>query len=173
MGQVKLILREHVPSLGEAGELVTVKPGYARNYLIPQGKAIFATEANVKELEHHRRVVEAKLAKELASLEAVRKHVEGLSLEVKARAGAEGKLFGSVTALQVSELLAQHGVTVDRRRVQLTEPIKELGQHTVSVKLHRDLVAQVRVTVSPEESAPEAAAEPEEPPAEVRDDEEE
>jgi large subunit ribosomal protein L9 len=144
MGQVKLILREDVPSLGDAGELVSVKPGYARNYLIPQGKAGFATEANVKELEHQRRVVEAKLAKELASLTAVRKHVEGLS--------EEGKLFGSVTSLQIAELLAENGIEVDRRRVQLSEPIKELGEHSVGVKLHRDLVAQIVVTVSAEQA---------------------
>jgi large subunit ribosomal protein L9 len=163
MRHVKLILREDVPSLGDAGELVNVKPGYARNYLIPQGKAIFATEAKVKELEHHRRVVEAKLAKELASLDAVRKHVEGLELHVKARAGEEGKLFGSVTALQIAELLADKGVEVDRRRVLLSEPIKELGAHTVPVKLHRDLVAQLRVTVSPEDSGAPPPAEPSEP----------
>jgi large subunit ribosomal protein L9 len=163
MRHVKLILREDVPSLGDAGELVNVKPGYARNYLIPQGKATFATEANLKELEHHRRVVEAKLAKELASLDAVRKHVEGLSLQVRARAGEEGKLFGSVTALQIAELLAENGVAVDRRRVLLSEPIKELGEHTVPVKLHRDLVAQLRVTVSPEDSGAPPAPEPSEP----------
>ena len=162
MGQVKLILREDVPSLGDAGELVSVKPGYARNYLIPQGKATFATEANVKELEHQRRVVEAKLAKELASLAAVRKHVEGLDLQVKARAGEEGKLFGSVTSLQIAELLAEHGVEVDRRRVQLSEPIKELGEHSVGVKLHRDLVAQVKVTVSAEQAPAPPPREPDE-----------
>jgi large subunit ribosomal protein L9 len=164
MSQVKLILREDVPSLGDAGELVSVKPGYARNYLIPQGKATFATEANVRELEHQRRVVEAKLAKDLASLAAVRKHVEGLKLEIKARAGEEGKLFGSVTSSQIAELLAENGVKVDRRRVQLSEPIKELGEHSVGVKLHRDLVAQVKVTVSAEEaSAPAPREERDEP----------
>ena len=172
MGQVKLILREDVPSLGDAGELVSVKPGYARNYLIPQGKASFATEANVKELEHHRRVVEAKLAKQLDSLQAVRKHVEGLSLGVTARAGAEGKLFGSVTALQIAELLAAEGVEVDRRRIQLAEPIKELGEHSVSVKLHRDLVAQVKLTVSPEDTPPAEAPAASEAPGEAEETEE-
>ena len=102
MGQVKLILRESVPSLGEAGDLVSVKPGYARNYLIPQGKAIFATESNVQEFEHHKRVVAGKVAKELKELGAVKARIESLSLEVKARVGEEGKLFGSVTALQIA-----------------------------------------------------------------------
>jgi large subunit ribosomal protein L9 len=151
MRQLKLILRESVPSLGEAGDLVTVKPGYARNYLIPQGKAIFATEANVRELEHHRRVVAEKVAKEMATLGAVKDRIEGLSLEVKARVGEEGRLFGSVTALQIGELLAQQGVEVDRRRIELREPIKEAGEHTVAVKLHRDLVAQLTLKVVPEE----------------------
>ena len=120
----------------------------------------------MRELEHHKRVVEAKLAKELASLDSVRKHVEGLSLEVKARAGDEGKLFGSVTNVQIAALLAENGVVVDRRRVQLSEPIKALGEHTVPVKLHRDLVAQLKVVVSPEEPAPAPAS-----PAVVDDDE--
>jgi large subunit ribosomal protein L9 len=165
MSQVKLILRGSVPSLGEAGDVVKVKPGYARNYLIPRGMAIVATDARVKELEHHQRVVEAKLGKELASLDAVRKHVEGLSLEVKSRAGDEGKLFGSVTPLQIAELLAAEGVPVDRRRIQLKEPIKALGEYQVPVKLHRDLVAEVKLTVSPEDAPPEAVQpdEPDEP----------
>jgi large subunit ribosomal protein L9 len=151
MSQVKLILRESVPSLGEAGDVVSVKPGYARNYLIPLGKAIFATESGVRELEHHQRVVAQKVAKELKELEAVRARIESLSLEVKARAGEEGKLFGSVTALQIGELLAEQGIEVDRRRIELPEPIKELGEHSVGVKLHRDLVAQIKLQVTPEE----------------------
>jgi large subunit ribosomal protein L9 len=134
MGQVKLILRESVPSLGEAGDLVSVKPGYARNYLIPQGKAIFATESNVQEFEHHKRVVADKVAKELKELGAVKASIESLSLEVKARVGEEGKLFGS-----------------DRRRIELAEPIKQAGEHSVAVKLHRDLVAQLKLRVIPEE----------------------
>ena len=151
MRLVKLILRESVPSLGEAGDLVSVKPGYARNYLIPQGKAIFATESNVRELEHHRRVVAEQVSKELQEFEALRGRIEALSLEVRARAGEEGKLFGSVTALQIGELLGEKGIEVDRRRIDLPEPIKELGEHRVAVKLHREVVAQLKLQVSPEE----------------------
>ena len=117
MGQVKLILRESMPSLGEAGDLVSVKPGYARNYLIPQGKALFATESNVQEFEHQKRVVAGKVAKELKDLGAVKARIESLSLEVKARVGEEGKLFGSVTTLQIGELLGESGVEIDRRRI--------------------------------------------------------
>ena len=151
MSQVKLILRDGVPGLGEAGDLVQVKPGFARNYLIPQGKAIFASDARIKEVEHHKRVVAEKAAKELKDLKAVKAKVESLKLEVKARVGDEGKLFGSVTSANIHELLRAEGIEVDRRRIELKDPIKEAGEHTVPVKLHRDLVAQLQVNVVSEE----------------------
>ena len=151
MRQVTLILREPVHSLGEAGDVVKVKPGFARNFLIPQGKARVATAANVRELEHHKRVVAERVAKELKSLVAVRDRIESLFVEVVARVGEEGKLFGSVTVLQIAEQLAAQGVEVDRRKIDLPEPIREVGEHTVPIKLHHDLVAKVRVKVSPEE----------------------
>ncbi len=151
MRQVTLILREPVPSLGAVGDVVKVKPGFARNFLIPQGRAIFATAAKVRELEHHKRVVAERVTKQLKGLEAVRDRIESLSLEVVARVGEEGKLFGSVTVLQIAEQLAAQGVEVDRRRIDLPEPIKEVGEHSVPIKLHHDLVANVRVKVSPEE----------------------
>jgi large subunit ribosomal protein L9 len=148
MRHVKLILQESVPSLGEAGELVRVKPGYARNYLIPRGKAIVATESNVKRLEHQKRVVAERVTKELKELLALRDRLRALTLEVTAQAGEEGKLFGSVTAANVAELIAAQGVEIDRRRIDLAEPIKTLGEHLVSVKLHREVVAEVRVRVT-------------------------
>lgn len=151
MAQVNLILQEAVANLGEAGDLVKVKPGYARNYLIPQGKAIFASESRVKQLEHDKRVIGEKVAKQMKDLEAVKARIEGLKLELTARVGEEGKLFGSVTALQIHEGLTQQGLEIDRRRIELREPIKEAGEHSVPVKLHRDLVAQLRVLVSAEE----------------------
>jgi large subunit ribosomal protein L9 len=151
MDGVKLILRESVPSLGEAGELVTVKPGFARNFLLPQGKAILATESNVRELEHKQRVVAAQVAKERKEHEALRDRIQAVALTVRARAGEEGKLFGSVTSAQIAELLAAQGVEVDRRRIQLDEPIKELGEHSVEIRLQRDLVAKVKVVVAAEE----------------------
>lgn len=151
MSQVKLILRQSVPSVGEAGEIISVKPGFARNYLIPQGMAIIATEAKIKEVAHHKRVVEEKLAKELKDLQAVQKKVEALDLVIKRKVGEEGKLFGSVTSAQLAELLAENGFEIDRRRIELAEPIKTAGEHSFGVKLHRDLTAQVKVTVSAEE----------------------
>ncbi len=144
---VEVILREDVPKLGQAGEVVRVKPGYARNYLIPQGKAIVATKAKVHELEHHKRVIAEKVARELKDLRAAKDRLEGLQLEVQAQAGEEGKLFGSVTSVQIAELLAEKGMEVDRRKIELPEPIKELGDHSVPVKLHREVVAKIRVSV--------------------------
>lgn len=151
MAQVKLILTESVPSLGEAGDLVRVKPGFARNYLVPQGKAIFASESKVRELEHHKRVVAEKVALQLKDLNAARDRLQGLTLEVSARVGEEGKLFGSVTSVQIAELLAEKGFEIDRRKIDLAEPIKDAGEHSVPVKLHRDIVAQVKLTVVAEE----------------------
>jgi large subunit ribosomal protein L9 len=151
MAQVKLILTEPVPSLGEAGDLVGVKPGYARNYLVPQGKAIVASEAKVRELEHHKRVVAEKVALQLKDLNAARDRLQNLALEVSARVGEEGKLFGSVTNVQIAELLAEKGFKIDRRKIDLREPIKEAGEHKIPVKLHRDIVAEVTLSVVAEE----------------------
>ncbi len=147
MKQIQVILRDDVPNLGDAGELVRVRPGYARNYLLPQGKATLATAGNLRELEHHKRVIEEKLAREQKQLEAERKRIEAVSVEIAAQVGDEGKLFGSVSAAQIAEKLAEQGVVVDRRKVQLAEPIKEAGEHEVTVRLLRDFVATVKVKV--------------------------
>jgi large subunit ribosomal protein L9 len=144
---VKVILSEDVANLGDAGEVVSVRPGYARNYLIPKRMAILATESSVKELEHHKRAIAEKLAKERKAQEAERARIEALELETTVQAGEEGRLFGSVTAMQIAELLAEKGVEIDRRRIDLPEPIKETGDHVVRVKLHRDVVANVRLKV--------------------------
>ncbi len=147
MRQVKLILREDVPKLGDAGEVVVVRPGYARNYLLPQGKAILATEAQVRELEHHKRLIAEKVAKQLQELAAERDRIEQIVLEVRALAGGEGRLFGSVTAAQIAELLAERGVEIDRRKIDLAEPIKELGEHSISIVLHREISARIKLKV--------------------------
>jgi large subunit ribosomal protein L9 len=148
MAHVKLILREDVPSLGDAGEVVSVKPGFARNYLLPQGKAIPATEANVSELEHHKRVVLERITRERRGFEAQRDRLQAQHLQFTAQAGEEGKLFGSVTASQIAEELAAKGIEIDRRKIQLEEPIREVGEHTVSIRLHREIVANVKVKVT-------------------------
>ena len=147
MRNVQVILREDVQSLGQAGELVAVKPGFAFNYLIPQGKAIAATEASKRELEHQRRVMTEKVRRELELLEGERKKIDGVVVEISAQAGEEGKLFGSVTVVQIAEKLAEQGLDVDRRRIDLAEPIKTLGEHSVVVKLHRQVTATIKVKV--------------------------
>ena len=150
MRHVKLILTDSVAGLGEAGDLVNAKVGFARNYLLPKQKAILATESKVRELEHHKRVVTEKVAKEMKSLEAVRGRLQSTALEVTARVGDEGRLFGSVTAAQIVELLAEKGFEIERRRIVLEEPIKEAGEHRVSIRLHRDVIAEVALMVLPE-----------------------
>jgi large subunit ribosomal protein L9 len=150
MANVKLILREDVSGLGHAGDVVSVKPGFAKNFLVPEGKAVLASEARIREVEHLKRQIAEKVAKQLSDQRKAKQAIEALQLEVKVKAGEEGKLFGSVTAVQVAELLAARGVEIDRRKIEL-EPIKELGDHTASVRLHRDVVATVRLKVLPEE----------------------
>jgi large subunit ribosomal protein L9 len=152
MRSVKLILREEVPGLGDAGDLVNVKVGHARNYLLPQGKAILATESKIRELAHHQRVVTEKLAKELKDLGAVRDRLQALDLEVTVKAGEEGKLFGSVTTAQIAGLLAEKGFKIDRRKITLSEPIKAVGEHAIPVRLRKEVVAEVRLKVIPEET---------------------
>ena len=150
MRQVKVILREAVQGLGEAGVVVGVKVGYARNYLLPQGKALLATQSKVRELEHHKRVVTEKAARDLNDLKALRDRLESVSLEVTARVGEEGKLFGSVTTAHIAELLAEKGYKVDRRKIQLGEPLRKIGDHVVSIRLQRDLTAKVALTINAE-----------------------
>jgi large subunit ribosomal protein L9 len=147
MSQVKLILTEAVHPLGEAGDLVRVKPGYARNYLLAQGKAILATDSRIKELEHNKRVVAEKAARALKDLHAAKAKLDAVKLEVTARAGAEGKLFGSVTSSQIAEHLRERGFEIDRRRIDLREPIKEVGEHDVAIKLHREVQASIKLVV--------------------------
>jgi len=150
MRQVKVILSETIHGLGEAGDLVGVKVGYARNYLLPQGKALLATESKVRELEHHKRVVAEKAARDLSDLKALRDRLESVALEVTARVGEEGKLFGSVTTAHIAELLAEKGYTVDRRKIHLSEPLREIGDHVVPIRLQRDLTAEVALKISAE-----------------------
>ena len=150
MRQVKVILREAVLGLGEAGDLVGVKVGYARNFLLPQGKALLATDSKVRELEHHKRVVLEKAARDLKDLKALCDRLESVALEVTARVGEEGKLFGSITTSHIADLLAEKGYTVDRRKINLSEPLREIGDHVVPIRLQSDLTANVALKISAE-----------------------
>ena len=157
MSQMKIILREDVHGLGHAGSVVSVRPGYARNYLLPEGKAVLATEAGVKQVEHHQRVIAEKVAREMKTHQAAKTRLEGLKLSISVQVGEEGKLFGSVTAREIADLIAAQGVEIDRRTIQLAEPIKAAGTHSVPVRLHREVIAQVRVEVLPANEAPPAS----------------
>ena len=144
---VEVILRDDVPSLGKIGQVVRVKPGYARNYLFPRGLAVEANRKNLHVLEHNKRVIAAKADRERKGAEGVAAKLNGLKLTVPARAGEEGRLFGSVTNLDVERLLADKGFKVDRRRIELAEPIKQLGTYPIVVQIGRDVRATVELTV--------------------------
>ncbi|HZZ85269.1 MAG TPA: 50S ribosomal protein L9 [Anaeromyxobacteraceae bacterium] len=149
---MKLILREDVDNLGKGGELVEVKPGYGRNYLLPRGLAVLANPRNVRELEHQKAVAEAKAAKLKASAQAVAKRIAETPVSLKRKVGEQEKLYGSVTALDIVEALAARGLQLDRRLVDLKDPIKTLGDFEVPVKLHREVDAKVKVKVEAEAS---------------------
>jgi large subunit ribosomal protein L9 len=144
---MRVILREDMDNLGKAGEVVSVRPGYGRNYLLPQGLAAHATEKDVARLQHEQRTIasrQAKLAKELQS-EADK--LSAVSVSLARAVGEEDKLYGSVTNRDIAEALAEQGIQLDARKIQLDEPIKTLGMTTVQVKLGKDVVAKIKVWV--------------------------
>jgi len=147
---IEVILREDVSSLGKAGELVRVKPGYARNYLLPHGLAFEATEGNKKRIAGETRAKTARSQAERAEAEQAAATLGGVTLALTGKAGEEGKLFGSITAQDIADALAAQGHQVDRRRIELEHPIKTLGHHTVAVRLHPEVRAEVHVSVAAE-----------------------
>ena len=144
---MEVILREDVKSLGKAGDLVRVKPGYGRNYLLPSGLAYEATEGNKKRIAAETRARSTRAEAERTEAQAQAARLGAVELTLKGKAGEEGKLFGSVTASDIAEALAAKGFEVDRRRIELDQPIKSLGRHTVGVRLHADVRAEIRVDV--------------------------
>ncbi len=146
---MQIILREEVANLGTIGDVVKVKPGYARNYLLPRGLAIEASTRNLKELEHQKRVVADKRLREQKSASAVADKLGSVTLAFALRAGEEGKLFGSVTNQDVHRALEERGFTIERRRVLLDEPIKTLGEHKVAIHVGPDTRASITVNVTP------------------------
>ena len=147
---MEVILREDVKSLGKAGDLVRVKPGYGRNYLLPSGLAYEATEGTKKRIAAETRARSTRAEAERTEAQAQAARLGAVELTLKGKAGEEGKLFGSVTASDIAEALAAKGFEVDRRRIELDQPIKTLGRHTVGVRLHADVRAEIRVDVVPE-----------------------
>jgi large subunit ribosomal protein L9 len=147
---MKLILREDVENLGRGGDVVDVKPGYGRNFLLPRGLAVSANPKNLREIEHQKAVATAKAVKLKASAEAIAKRLAATPVTLKRKVGDQDKLFGSVTALDIAEALAARGLEIDRRSIELTEPIKTVGDFEVGVKLHHDVVGKAKVKVEAE-----------------------
>ena len=145
---MKVILQENVEGLGYLGDVLTVADGYARNFLLPRKKAVVAEERQVKLLQHLKRQIDQKAKKELEALGDIGKQMSNVSLIFEVQTGKDDKLFGSVTSKDIAEQLAAQGMTVDRRKIQLPHPLKELGTFPVPIKLHRDVVTKIQVTVA-------------------------
>lgn len=144
---MEVILQEDIPSLGKAGEVVAVKAGYARNYLIPRKKAVVASLKNVAMLDHQKRVVAQRKSKVKKDMEELAKKLAELSITVAKEAGEEGKLFGSVTAMEIGKALRNEGVQIDKHQIHIKEPIKQIGVFEVDVKLHTEVTGTLKVWV--------------------------
>ncbi len=147
---MKIILREDVENLGKAGEVVKVKDGYGRNYLIPRQLAVLANVRNMKSLDHDRRTIETRAKKVRKAAEGTAATLAAVSLTLPAKAGEEGKLFGAITSRDIAEALGKAGVTVDRKAIQLAEPIKQVGDYKVKIRVAADVLPEISVSVVPE-----------------------
>ncbi len=147
---MEVILREDVEKLGHRGQVITVAPGYARNYLLPKRLAVAATEGNKKIVEQERQAHLRRDAKEVADAHELGKLMASVSVTISQKAGENDQLFGSVTAQDIAGALERQGYTIDRRKIQLAEPIKQLGEHKVPVRLHRDVTVEIPVHVTRE-----------------------
>ena len=144
---MEVILREHVDNLGRRGEVVKVADGYARNYLLPRKLALLATDGNRKQIERERAKLDVKEAEEKGVFEAMAARMAGVELTIARKVGETEALYGSVTSADIAEALAAKGFEIDRRKLQLPEPIKQIGEFDVPVRLHRDVIAHVKVKV--------------------------
>jgi large subunit ribosomal protein L9 len=144
---MQVILLEDVPSLGKAGDQVKVSDGFGRNYLIPKKKALLATEKSLKALEHQKRQVQQRMGKAKKDVESIVQQIEALSCTFVKPVGESGKLFGSVTSMEIEGYLKENGIEVDRKKILLEEPIKNLGMFNVPIKLHPEVTARLKVWV--------------------------
>ncbi|MEW6570939.1 MAG: 50S ribosomal protein L9 [Nitrospirota bacterium] len=147
---MKVILKEDVKNLGNMGQIVDVSDGFARNYLVPRGLAVEASTRNVKSLEHQKKVVLEKARKIRSSAQELSEIISKKKLVIKAKAGEEGKLFGSVTTMDIAEKLKEEGIEIDKKKIFLDEPIKRLGLYSVAIKIHPEIMSQLDVEVVPE-----------------------
>ncbi len=144
---MKVILKEDVKHVGKMGQIVDVADGYARNYLIPKGLVAEASTKNIKLLEHEKRTIQEKSKKIRNSAQDLASRISSLTISIKAKAGEEGKLFGSITTMDVAEALQKEGVEIDKKKISLEEPIKRLGSYTVNIKLHPDVSAPLNIQI--------------------------
>jgi large subunit ribosomal protein L9 len=144
---MKVILKEDVKNIGSMGQILDVADGFARNYLVPRGLAMEANIKNVKSLEHAKRVVQEKAKKIRSQAQDLSTRITNTTIVIKAKAGEEGKLFGSVTTMDIAEQLKNEGIDIDKKKISLDEPIKRLGTYTVNVKLHPEVSTPVQVEV--------------------------
>src|SRR6186713_1247345 len=144
---MEVILREHVDNLGRRGDVVKVTPGYARNYLLPRKLALAVTDNNKRQIEREKKLAEARDLEEKSAAEAVAARISAIEVEIGRRVGDHDALYGSVTSADIAQALKDKGFEVDKRKVQLPDPIKTLGESTIAVKIHREVVAQVKVRV--------------------------
>lgn len=158
-----VILTENVKGLGTIGEVVKVKAGYGRNYLVPQGLAVVASDRNLSELEHHKRQLSRKAEKLSQEAADVKARIEAVTCNFVHKASEEGKLFGSVTSMEIAEALAAQGIEIDRRKILLEQPIKNLGEHDIDIRLNAGVNATVKVVVASEDAPAEPAAAKAEP----------
>lgn len=158
MATTTILLREEVENLGGRGDIVKVKAGYARNYLLPRKLAVQATSSNVRQIERERETLLQREATERAAAQGQAGELQNLSLDFERRVGEHGILYGSVTSMDIAEALRERGYEIDRRRISLGEPIKEVGDFTVAVRLHREVTVEVPVRVMPEGGAATAPA---------------
>lgn len=144
---MKVVLRQDVDNLGERGEVVNVAPGYARNYLLPKGLALQATPGNLKMIEMKRKVWAAREAKEIEDAQAFAGRLSGVELTVSKKAGESETLYGSVTTSEIADLLQEKGIEVDRRKIVVDDPIKSLGEFKVHIKLHKQVIGEIKLVV--------------------------
>ena len=145
---MKVILKENIDTLGHIGDIVKVAPGYARNYLLPRGFAVAATEKNAKALEHVKRQMAYKKDKVTEAAKLLVGKLEELTIDLAHQAGVEGKLFGSVTNMEIAAFLKEKGLDIDRKKIVLAEPIKQVGEYSITVKLHPEVTATLKVSVT-------------------------
>ncbi len=147
---MKIILKENMENLGNMGDTVIVADGYGRNYLLPKNLAIPASKTNIKLVEHEKKIIEKRKQKLIAGFDELKKKLEELSISIPVKVGEYEKMFGSITSIDIAEKMKELNLNIDRKMIMLADPIKDTGMHTVKIKLHSEVIAELHVNVIPE-----------------------